>query len=34
MGRDFGLTPPGVCDSLALPGFVQEIGNFSPFRTV
>ena len=34
MGRDFGLTPPGTCDSLRLPGVGQEIGNFSRFRTV
>ena len=34
MGCDFSLTPPGTYDSLPLPGFGQEIGNFSRFRTV
>jgi hypothetical protein len=34
MDCDFSLTPPGACDSLALPGFGQEIGNFPRFRTV
>ena len=34
MEGEFGLTPPSSYDSLPLPGFDQEIGNFSRFRTV
>ena len=34
MDNNLGLTPQSACDSLRLPGFGQEIGNFSRFRTV